>query len=83
MPRTADANDSGLQVFVRTRNQKSNRAVCRLDPEGRVTVWVCAAVDCRVVKAREARDLFGAEWSLDEHEKLFTLVRDRATHPVR
>lgn len=39
--------------------------------------------DWREAKAREARELFAAERSLDEHEKLFTLVRDRATRPVR
>ncbi|MGX7673898.1 glycosyltransferase family 4 protein [Plantactinospora sp. DSM 117369] len=39
--------------------------------------------DWREAKSREARELFAAERSLDEHEKLFTLVRDRAARPVR
>ncbi|MEU8263281.1 glycosyltransferase family 4 protein [Micromonospora sp. NPDC048999] len=34
--------------------------------------------DWREAKAREARKLFAADRSLDEHEELFTLVRDRA-----
>ncbi|MEU5722000.1 glycosyltransferase family 4 protein [Micromonospora sp. NPDC047738] len=39
--------------------------------------------DWRETKAREARKLFAAERSLDEHEELFTLVRERAARRVR
>ncbi|MFE9201482.1 glycosyltransferase family 4 protein [Micromonospora sp. NPDC007230] len=39
--------------------------------------------DWREAKAREARKLFAAERSLDEHEELFTLVRERAARRIR
>ncbi|SBT42645.1 glycosyltransferase family 4 protein [Micromonospora narathiwatensis] len=42
-----------------------------------------APADWREAKAREARKLFAAERSLDEHEELFNLVRERTARRVR
>ncbi|MEV7232030.1 glycosyltransferase family 4 protein [Polymorphospora sp. NPDC051019] len=56
------------------------------DPEAlRRAILDLAAIpaDWREVKAREARKLFAAERSLDAHEEVFNLVRDRAARRVR
>ncbi|BCL12357.1 glycosyltransferase family 4 protein [Micromonospora sagamiensis] len=42
-----------------------------------------APEDWRETKAREARKLFGVERSLNEHEEVFTLVRDRTARRLR
>jgi len=50
------------------------------DPEalhGAILELAAAPADWREAKAREARKLFAAERSLDEHEELFTLMRER------
>ncbi|MFJ6194821.1 glycosyltransferase family 4 protein [Micromonospora sp. NPDC092111] len=55
------------------------------DPEAlhqAIRELAAAPADWREAKAREARKLFAAERSLDEHEELFTLVRERAGRRV-